>query len=136
MELRTVSYVSGPLIFADRATGVVLNEVVEVIAPDGEIRRGRILEVDHERAIIEVYAGTYGLDVATTRVRLGGDAARLGVGLDLLGRMLDGSGTEGSGRSFVVIAAMVCRRETWREGMLRELDVLGYQRPQASFPRT
>jgi V/A-type H+-transporting ATPase subunit B len=84
--------VSGPLIFADRATGVHLNEVVEVVTPDGGIRRGQVLEVDHERAVIEVYAGTHGLDVATTRVRLGGDAARLAVGLGLLGRMLDGSG--------------------------------------------
>jgi V/A-type H+-transporting ATPase subunit B len=91
-EFQTVSYVSGPLIFVDRATGVHLNEVVDIAAPDGEIRRGQVLEVDHQRAIIEVYAGTGGLDVATTRVRLGGDTARLGVGLDLLGRMLDGSG--------------------------------------------
>ena len=92
-ELETVSYVSGPLIFADRAGGVHLGEVVEVVAPDGEIRRGQVLEVDRDRAVIEVYAGTRGLDLATTRVRLGGDAARLGVGRDVLGRMLDGSGT-------------------------------------------
>jgi V/A-type H+-transporting ATPase subunit B len=91
-EFQTVSYVSGPLIFADRTSGVHLNEVVEVAAPDGEVRRGQVLEVDQERVVIEVYAGTRGLDLATTRVQLGGDAARLGVGLDLLGRMLNGSG--------------------------------------------
>ncbi len=92
-EFRTVDYVSGPLIFIDRATGVHAEEVVDVVAPDGEVRRGQVLEVDGRRAVIEVYAGTRGLDVATTVVRLGGDAARLGVGLDLLGRMMDGSGT-------------------------------------------
>ncbi len=92
-EFRTVYYVSGPLIFIDRATGVHSDEVVEVVCPDGEIRRGQVLEVDRERAVIEVYAGTRGLDLATTRVLLGGDAARIGVGIDLLGRMLDGSGT-------------------------------------------
>lgn len=92
MEFQTVSYVSGPLLFIDRALGVHAQEVVEVVAPDGEVRRGQVLEVDHERAVIEVYSGTRGLDTASTRVRLGGDSARLGVGAALLGRILDGSG--------------------------------------------
>ncbi len=91
-EFQTVYYVSGPLIFIDKAFGVHSEEVVEVIAPDGSVRGGQVLEVDRDRAVIEVYSGTRGLDLATTRVRLGGDSARIGVGLDLLGRMLDGSG--------------------------------------------
>ena len=91
-ELRTVSNVSGPLIFVDQAIGVRSGEFVEVIDPVGDLRRGRVLEVDHDRAVIEVLAGTRGLDVATTTVRLSGRGARLGVGKGLLGRMLDGSG--------------------------------------------
>ena len=91
-EFQTVDYVSGPLLFIDRAAGVHYGEVVDVVAPDGEVRGGQVLEVDRDRAVIEVFSGTRGLDVASTKVRLGGDAARLGVGMDLLGRMLDGSG--------------------------------------------
>ena len=91
-ELETVEYVSGPLIFIDRATGVHSGEVVDIVDPDGEIRRGQVLEIDRDRAVIEVFSGTRGLDLATTRVRFGGDAARLPVGRDLLGRMLDGAG--------------------------------------------
>jgi V/A-type H+-transporting ATPase subunit B len=92
LEFRTVSYVSGPLVFIDHARGVHAQEVVEVVAPDGGIRRGQVLEINRDRAVIEVFSGTRGLDVATTRVRLGGDSARLGVGATLLGRILDGSG--------------------------------------------
>ncbi len=92
VELRTVTYVSGPLLFIDHAHGVHAEEVVEVVTPDGEIRRGQVLEVDGAKAVIEVYSGTKGLDLATTRIRLGGDSARLGVGGGLLGRMFDGSG--------------------------------------------
>jgi V/A-type H+/Na+-transporting ATPase subunit B len=91
-EFRTVHYVSGPLLFIESASGVHYGEVVNIVAPDGEERGGQVLEVNRDQAVIEVFAGTRGLDVATTRVQLGGDAARLGVGLDLLGRMLDGSG--------------------------------------------
>jgi V/A-type H+-transporting ATPase subunit B len=92
LEFQTVTYVSGPLLFIERAGGVHYGEVVEVVGPDGGRRGGQVLEVDRDRAVVEVFAGTRGLDVATTRVRLGGDAARLGVGMDLLGRLLDGSG--------------------------------------------
>jgi V/A-type H+-transporting ATPase subunit B len=91
-EFQTVTYVSGPLLFIERANGVHYGEVVEVVGPDGERRGGQVLEVDRDRAVVEVFSGTRGLDVSTTRIRLGGDAARLGVGMDLLGRMLDGSG--------------------------------------------
>ena len=66
-EFRTVYYVSGPLIFIDRASGVHSEEVVEVVALDGEVRRGQVLEVDRQRAVIEVYSGTRGLDLATHR---------------------------------------------------------------------
>ena len=91
-EFETVNFASGPLIFLDRVSGAHYNEVVEIITPDGERRRGEILEVDHDRVVIEVFAGTRGIGLEGTSVRLVGDAARLGVGIDLLGRMLDGSG--------------------------------------------
>ncbi len=91
-ELQTVHSVSGPLLFIERSEGIRAGEVVEIVPPDGSNRRGQVLEVDHDRAVVEVFAGTQGLDVATTRVRLSGAAARLGVGLDLLGRALDGIG--------------------------------------------
>ena len=92
VEFQTVDYVSGPLLFLENVHGVHYHETVEVVAPDGELRRGQVLEVNRGRAVVEVFAGTRGLDVAATRVRLGGDAARLGVGLGMLGRIFDGSG--------------------------------------------
>lgn len=98
-ELNTVEYVSGPLLFVRRAEAAHLGEVVEVVTPDGDIRTGQVLEIDRDRAIVEVFSGTRGLDLATTTVRLGGDVVRVGVGRDLLGRMLDGSGRPVDGGS-------------------------------------
>ena len=97
VEFQTVAYVSGPLVFLEGVHGVHYDETVEIVTPDGDLRRGNVLEVDRGRAVIEVFAGTRGLDVAATRVRLGGDAARLGVGLGMLGRMFDGSGNATDG---------------------------------------
>jgi V/A-type H+-transporting ATPase subunit B len=91
-EFRTVRGVAGPLLFLDNATGLRVGELVSVIAPDGR-RPGHVLEVDRARAVIEVLAGTRGLGLAQTIVEPSGHLARLGIGDDLLGRTLDGSGT-------------------------------------------
>jgi len=91
-EYRAPSRVAGPLLFLDHADGLSLGETVDVLLPDGEARRGQVLETDRARAVIEVFAGTRGIGRETARVVAHGEPARLGVGLDLLGRQFDGSG--------------------------------------------
>jgi len=89
---RTVVSVSGPLLVAEHAEGVGYNEVVDVVTPSGEVRRGQVLEVDGHRIVVQVLAGTRGLDLHETSVRARAEVARIGVGRDLIGRILDGSG--------------------------------------------
>jgi V/A-type H+-transporting ATPase subunit B len=92
LEYQTVTEVTGPLLIVDKVRGVAYGELVEVIAPDGEVRLGQVLELEGARAVIEVFAGTRGLDVPTTTVRARGEMVELAVGTDLLGRWFDGSG--------------------------------------------
>jgi len=89
---QTVSTVSGPLLILEKVTDVAYNELVEVTAPDGSIRRGTVLEAMRGRAIVQVFEGTRGLDTKSTRVRLTGETMRTRVTIDLLGRVLNGSG--------------------------------------------
>src|SRR6185503_13967865 len=91
VENRTVSYAAGPLLFV-QAQGVGYNEIVDVVAPDGAIRRGQVLAIDGDRVVVQVLAGTAGLNLPDTSVRARGEVARTAVGLDLIGRILDGSG--------------------------------------------
>lgn len=91
-EHRTVSYVSGPIIVVEHAAHVGSDELVEVVTPDGARRRGQVLEVEGDRMIVQVLEGTRGLDTASTAVLVRARPARLGVGLDLIGRVLDGMG--------------------------------------------
>ncbi len=93
VEHRTVSYVSGPLLVAEGAAGVGFDEVVDVVAPDGGERRGQVLEVEGDRMVVQVLGGTRGLDRPATTVRTRGRVAQMAVGLDLVGRIMDGSGT-------------------------------------------
>jgi V/A-type H+-transporting ATPase subunit B len=92
IDRRTVSGVAGPLLFVERAHGVGAGEIVEIRPAGEEPRRGQVLEVAGERAVVQVFQGTRGLGPSGTVVRFGGDVARIGVGKDLLGRTLDGSG--------------------------------------------
>jgi V/A-type H+-transporting ATPase subunit B len=98
LEHTGVSYVSGPLLFVELAEDVGAGEIVDVTGPDGEARRGQVLEIDRGRAVVQVFAGTRGLDLERTAVRFFGEPLRLGVGADLLGRTFDGSGQPADGR--------------------------------------
>ena len=91
-EYRTLTRIAGPLVFVERIRDVAFGEIVEITGPDGGARLGQVLEVDKRLGIVQVFAGTGGLDLARTRVRFTGDVARLGVSLSMLGRVLDGSG--------------------------------------------
>jgi V/A-type H+-transporting ATPase subunit B len=91
-EHRTVTHVSGPLLIAERAERVAYDELVEVVTPDGQRRRGHVLEIAGDTIVVQVLGGTRGLDVAKTTVLTRAQAARMPVGPDLMGRTLDGMG--------------------------------------------
>jgi len=91
-EYLTVREVSGPLMIVEGVSGVAYGEVVEITTPDGEIKHGQVLDAYEDRAIIQVYEGTSGVDTFRTRVRFTGETVKFGVGLELLGRVFDGKG--------------------------------------------
>ena len=92
-EFRTVSQIRGPLIFVERVSDVAYDEMVEVVDPAGNTRVGRVLEVDNNMAVIQLFLSTEGLDISRTRVRFTGDVIRLNVSHSMLGRILNGLGT-------------------------------------------
>lgn len=91
-EYRTISGISGPLIIVEKVTDVKYDELVEIQLGSGEIRRGRVLEVTTDKALVQVFEGTSGLDIRDAKVRFLGKALELPVSKDMLGRIFDGSG--------------------------------------------
>jgi V/A-type H+-transporting ATPase subunit B len=91
-EFRTVSQIRGPLIFVERVSDVAFDEMVEIVDPAGNMRIGRVLEVDNNIAVIQLFLSTEGLDISRTRVRFTGDVIRLKVSHSMLGRILNGLG--------------------------------------------
>jgi len=91
-EYETVSGISGPLLFIERATHAVFGEMVDILLPSGETRRGRVIELSEQRAVLQVLEETTGLGVAGTRVRLTESVAMMDLSPDLLGRRFNGVG--------------------------------------------
>ncbi|MDI6897845.1 V-type ATP synthase subunit B [Methanocella conradii] len=101
-ECRTVSYVSGPLIFVENVKGVTFGEIVEIILPNGDHRTGQVLDISERMAVIQVYEGTSWVDSSKTRVIFTGEPARINVSRDMLGRVFNGVGKPRDGGPEVI----------------------------------
>jgi len=101
-EYRTIHDISGPLVFVDKVKGVSYEEMVEIESADGRVRNGQVIELNGERAVVQVFGTTRGLDVEKCKVRFRGEVVKLGVYPGLLGRVLNGLGEpiDGGGRIF------------------------------------
>lgn len=104
-EYRTLTSVRGPLVSVERVRGVGYGELVELFAGDEHARTGQVLEVEHDRAVIQVFAGTRGIGLDDARVHFKGESARLDVSLEMLGRTFNGSGVPMDGGPAIVPAA-------------------------------
>lgn len=91
-EYRTVSEVAGPLMVVEQVEGIKYGELVEIEVSKDEIRRGRVLEADGSKALVQLFEGSAGLNLATAKVRFLGRGIELGVSMDMLGRVFDGFG--------------------------------------------
>ena len=91
-EYRTVTEVVGPLMVVEGVEGVKYEELVEIELQTGEKRRGRVLEVNGDKAMIQLFEGSSGINLKNTSVRFLGKPLELGVSPDMIGRIFDGLG--------------------------------------------
>jgi V/A-type H+-transporting ATPase subunit B len=87
-----VEEVSGPLVFVRGVKDVGYGEIAEVVTSAGEVRRGRVLIVDGDRAVIQVFEGTGDISTKRARVRFTGEPMTVKVSEEMLGRVFDGTG--------------------------------------------
>jgi V/A-type H+-transporting ATPase subunit B len=92
VEYSTVTEVSGPLMVVEGVQGASYGEVVKVRSPEGKMRLGQVLEAHLDKAIIQVFEGTKGIDTKTTSVRFTGETMKIAVSPDMLGRVFSGTG--------------------------------------------
>ncbi len=91
-EYRTAKEIIGPLVLVENVEGVTYGELTDIKQPDGTLRRGRVLEVNRDKAVVQVFEGTSGLSPEDVTVKFLGKGIEIGVSLDMLGRVFDGFG--------------------------------------------
>lgn len=91
-EYETIREVRGPLLIVEGVRDVKYDEIVEVELQSGERRRGRVLDVLTDVAVVQVFEGTTGITTAGTKVRFLGKPLEIPVSEDMLGRVFNGLG--------------------------------------------
>ncbi len=99
---RTVSEIQGPLLFVEDVEGVKYGELAEITLPDGEVRRGQVLMVEKDKALLQVFEGTTGIDVPSTYLRFKGKGIEIDLSLEMLGRTFNGLGIPRDGGPAVI----------------------------------
>ena len=91
-EYKTVTEVVGPLMVVEGVEGVKYDELVEIELQTGEMRRGKVLEINGSKAMVQIFEGSTGINLKGTKVKFLGKPLEIGVSEDMLGRVFDGMG--------------------------------------------
>ncbi|MBQ9557577.1 MAG: V-type ATP synthase subunit B, partial [Clostridia bacterium] len=91
-EYKTITEVVGPIMVVEGVEGVKYDELVHIKQADGSIRVGKVLEIDGDRAMVQLFESSQGLRVAESKAKFLGHGTTLSVSRDMLGRVFDGMG--------------------------------------------
>ncbi len=89
---RTIEEVAGPLMLVRGVENVAFDELGEIELPDGERRACRVLEINGQDALVQLFDNAMGINIEESQVRFIGHGMELAVSPDMLGRVFDGMG--------------------------------------------
>lgn len=92
-EYKTIKEIASPLMIVDNVSGVTYDELAELELPNGEVRRCKVLEVEGDKAVVQLFESAQGINLAQSKVRFLGHPLELAVSEDMLGRVFNGMGT-------------------------------------------
>ena len=91
-EYKTIQEIASPLMIVKNVEGVTYDELAEIELPNGEVRRCKVLEVEDDHAVVQLFESAQGINLAQSKVRFLGHPLQLGVSEDMLGRVFNGLG--------------------------------------------
>ena len=91
-DYKTIHQVANPLMIVEQVEGVTYDELCEIELQNGEIRHGKVLEVEGDKAVVQLFDSAQGINLAQTKVRFLGHPLELAVSEDMLGRVFNGMG--------------------------------------------
>ena len=91
-EYKTIREIASPLMIVEHVEGVTYDELGEIELPNGQKRRCKVLEVEGDRAVVQLFESAQGINLAESKVRFLGHPQQLAVSDDMLGRVFNGMG--------------------------------------------
>ena len=86
-EYKTIREIASPLMVVDQVEGVTYDELAEIELPNGDVRRCKVLEVEGNKAVVQLFESAQGINLAQSKVRCLGHPLELAVSEDMLGRV-------------------------------------------------
>ncbi len=91
-EYKTIQEINGPLMVVRKVEGVTYDELGEIQLPNGDVRRCKVLEVNGDNAVVQLFEASAGINLKDSSVRFLGHPLELPVSGDMLGRVFNGMG--------------------------------------------
>ena len=101
-EYRTIKEIVGPLMLVDGVEGVKYDELVEIRQENDEIRSGKVLEINRDKALVQLFEPSQGIKMSTSKARFLGKSIELAVSEEMLGRVFDGMGRPRDGGAPII----------------------------------
>lgn len=92
IEYLGLSNINGPLVVLEGLQDAFFDEIVEFVIDGNQRKMGRIVELNEDKAVIQVFEGTDNMSLTNTHTKLSGHPMEVAVSPDMLGRTFNGVG--------------------------------------------
>ena len=104
IEYLGLSNINGPLVVLEGLQDAFYDEIVEFVVEGKEKKMGRIVELNDDKAVIQVFEGTDNMSLRNTHTRLSGRPMEVAVSEEMLGRTFNGIGQPIDGMGNLIAA--------------------------------
>ncbi len=101
-EYKSIKEIVGPIMMVEGVDGAKYDELVEIELADGTVRNGKVLEVENDKAAVQLYESSQGIQMSSAKARFLGHSLQFPVSEDILGRVFDGLGRPKDGGRAVI----------------------------------
>ena len=97
IEYSGLKEINGSLVVLDNVKNASYDEMVEIRLDNGSVRTGRIVQIDGERVVVQVFEGTKGISLVNTNTVFKGHPIEMSLSPEIVGRVFDGLGRPADG---------------------------------------
>lgn len=101
-EYKTIKEVVGPLMLVEKTSNVKYDELVKIKLANGEERLGKVLEVDADKALVQLFESSQGVKIDNAKAIFLGHGLQLDVSPLILGRVFSGMGKPMDGKGKII----------------------------------